>query len=321
MVTIKDVAKACNVSIATVSRALRNSGYVSPEKKKLIFEKSSELGYIADNNAQNLKHGKSYTIGIIVSDIENFFYSLVLGKLVNEFKQYGYKTLITYSFENIQIEAENFKMLLSSKVDAIIFTPISNENQNLIDIALSRKIPVLQLYRRAYPEISSLVVDDSYGAYLATCYLLENGCSRIGLLSVNLQYTPYRSEGYIRAYNDRHLTVDHNLIIKYPLGRSVKDNIKEFITTHTPDAIIAGTNTFGIDTLEAMKELNLRLNQDIKLVVFDEIHWLRFLGITTVAQPIDDIYKNCVRMILSGIENPSNNTISNIKVTPKIIIR
>jgi LacI family transcriptional regulator len=318
MVTLKDIALACNFSLSTVSRAF-NSGSINQEKKEIILQKAKDLGYIANNNAQILRNGKSNTIGIIVSDIKNYFYTLVLEKLVLGLKEVGYKTLISFSYENNQIEEENIKMLISSKVDAIIFTPVSNKNIECINIAKKQNIPILQLYRTAYKDINSIVIDDSYGSYLATKDFLKQGKKRILLLSVQVEFTPRRSLGYIKAFEELNVPVNDNLIIKMPLGLSCKQKIKETILSIKPDAIIAGTNNFGSDVLSILNAESEKINHPIDLVVFDDMEWLSILKISTIAQPIDEIYKTTLNKILKQLNN--NTVTEEIIIKPKLIKR
>jgi DNA-binding LacI/PurR family transcriptional regulator len=319
MINIKDIAKACNVSVATASRALRNTGYVSKEKRDLIHRVAKEHGYIVDSNAQNLKNGKSNTIGIIVSDIKNFFYNMVLENLIVEFKRFGYRVIISYSFENSLTERDCFQFLLSSKVDAIIFTPISNTNQDLVDISQKRDIPLLQLFRSAYPEIDSICVDDGYGAYLATKHLVAHSYRRIMLVSVKLPFTPNRSKGYKRALEEADIQVNEDLIQRFEIGNSIEAKLTELIDRLKPDAIIAGTNTFGLNAIEAMNSLGVNL----PLVVFDNLDWLKLLGITTIAQPIKQIYEQTVENIMTKLESGKSSfeEAVNIKIKPELIVR
>lgn len=320
MVTIKDIAKICNVSIATVSRAFRGNPHISPETRNLILSKSKELGYIVDTNAQTLQSGVSHTIGIIVSDISNYFYNIILSNLYIEFEKYGYKLIVSYSFENEEKERESFKFLLSSKVDAIIFTPINNTNEDLIKIIKDRNIPIVQLFRKAYPEIDSICVDDGFGAYLATTHFIERNYKKIMLLSVDLHFTPSRSKGYKQAMSEHNLPIDENLICKFPIGNSIEPQLVQLFKKYKPEAIIAGTNTYGLDAIKAMNKINV----NVPLIVFDNLDWLKLLEISTVAQPIKEIYEQVVDNIITKLKDSNYVSQSqgfDIRIKPELIIR
>jgi len=317
---IKDIAQACNVSVATVSRALTGRDYVKEEKKQEILNMAKKMGYISDNNAQILKWGKSFTIGIIISDIENYFYNLVLKNLIIDFEKFGYKVLISYSFENSEIERENIVSFLSSKVDAIIFTPISNKNQRLIELINRRNIPLLQLFRQAYPNVDAICVDDGFGSYLATKHFLDQGLKNILLASVKLDFTPSRSKGYIKAYEEKGLLINDELVCRFPLGVQIENECNMKFDTIKVDAIIAGTNIFGGQIIQMME----KRKQNIPLIVFDDLDWLKMLNISTIAQPIEEIHKDVVENIMTKLKDPDyvSPTIgANVRVKPKLIVR
>lgn len=318
MTTIKDVASACGVSTATASRALSGLGYVNKAKRELIRKKAEELGYIVDSHAKSLKSGKSNMIGVIVSDINNYFYNLILEKLIDEFKKLGYNVLLAYSFENSSFERANIKSFLSLNVDALIFTPVSNANADLVQLMQKREVKLLQLFRQAYPTVDAICVDDEHGAYLATKHLLDRGFRDILLLSVKLDFTPNRSNGYRKAFLERGLPVNENLIRLYPLGHSIEPEIQTLIEHTKPDAIIAGTNNFGLDALIALKQLNYHS----EVVVFDDLEYFDLLDITTVAQPIDVIFKNVIAATMAQIDQTEQTLTGHLmSIPPHLNIR
>ncbi len=321
MVTLRDVAREVGTSVSTVSRVVRNSGHVNDELREQILQVCNRLGYIPNSNAKNLRYGKSNTIGIIVSDINNYFYNITLGYLVNILREHKYQVLIGYSYENVQIELEVLEMLLANRVDAIIMTPVSDENRRLIDTIRSRDIPIVQLYRKAYKDIDSICVDDSYGAYLATNHMINSGFKRVGLLSINIKFTPHRSEGYKQAYKEHGLPIEEDLILKLPPNASTVEEIMRFITKNNPDAIIAGTNLLGIDTLKAIKSLKLEHFTESRLVVFDDMPWMELLDVSAVAQPIELLAQKCVYTILAALAGTDSSEVIEDKVVPCLVVR
>lgn len=319
MVTIKDLAKASGTSPSTASRALRGEGYVSEQVKERVLRVAQEIGYIPNYSAKILKSNESMSIGVIISDINNVFYNLYVEQLVYRFKQNGYRVNIMYSFENPEAERESFLTLLSYRVNAILFTPTTDENRDLIDLAKKNKTTLLQLFRKAYDDVASITVDDAHGAYLATKHLINEGCKKILLLSVNIKHTPHRSSGYKKAYEEADLEFNLDYIQKFYPNEVIKDKVQEVILKLEPDGIVAGTNTFGMNTIAAMKELPEKY-QSIKLISFDDIEWFSMLKISTIAQPIDEIANSSYTYIMNnmGTTNPKEE---HLKVTPHIIIR
>lgn len=321
MVTLRDVAREVGTSESTVSRVVRNRGNVKPELRELVQQACDRLGYIPDFSAQSLRNGKSNTIGIIVSDINNHFYNSTLGFLVNKFREHKYQVQVGYSYENGEIEKQVMEMLLANRIDALIMTPVSNQNRRLIDTMKKRNIPIVQLYRTAYKDIDSICVDDSYGAYLATSHLIQRGYRRIALLSVNVQFTPHRSEGYRRAYEENHLQMEEGMILKLPPDTSNVEEIRRFISDKNPDAMIAGTNLLGIDTLKAIGLLDQKDFDESHLVIFDDMPWIELLGISAVSQPVELLAKKCVDMVFAALEGDAVSEARKERVVPRLVVR
>lgn len=321
MVTLKDVALEVGTSVSTVSRVVRNSQHVNAELRDQILQACDRLGYIPDSNAKSLRNGKSNTIGIIVSDINNYFYNLILGHLANKLREYKYKVLIGYSHENEQIEKEILEMFLEHRVDAIIITPVSDGNKRLIEMIQKRNTAIVQLYRRAYRDIDSVCVDDSYGAYLAANHLIHKGYKRIALLSVNIQFTPHRSEGYRKAHEENGLALEENLILRLQPDAHNVNAILEFLNENHPDAVIAGTNLLGIDTLKVMKSGKVKGLSESQLVVFDDMPWMELLELSAISQPIELLAQKCLDTVLAAVENEAEHEVIVERVTPELIVR
>lgn len=316
MITIKDVAKACGISVSTASRAIRGSGYVSEEIKQKVDEARIELGYVPNSFAQKLKHNRHKCIGIVISDINNQFYSLIIEKLINFFEPLGYDTIITYSFEDPKRERNNFFTLLKSGVNAIIFTPVSDDNLDLIEIAKKRNVILLQIFRSAFPDVASVLIDDAYGAYLATKHLIDLGKKNILLVSVDLKHTPHRSVGYKKALEENNLSFNVDNIVKFRPNTLINEEISSIIDRLKPDGIIAGTNTFGLAIIEVMKTRN----EKIQMVIFDDMPWAKMLEIPSIRQPIEKVVDAISTFVTDCLENKMPSSID-IVITPDIVIR
>ena len=325
MTTIKDVAREANVSIATASRAIRDVGYVSEENKLKVLKAVKALGYTPDLNAKTLRSGKSNVIGVIVSDLGNYFYNIVLSKIEQELKKLGYVMLLCYSNEDANEEAQNLNLMLRSRVDGIIFTPVGTTNKKVIHNIQKQGIPLLQLYRNAYEGFDSVVVDDETGAYLATKHFIINGHTKIMLLGVDSSISPSRSNGYKRAMAEYSLPIDQNLIVECPLHDHIENIVIQKLTTYRPTALVAGTNTFGYDTVMACKEEGLIIPDDLSLIVFDDVSWVSLCDMTVISQPVDGIASSAVQTLAKNINKNVNGDIDtnpiNIKIEPKLIPR
>lgn len=328
MTTIKDVAREAGVSIATASRAIRNVGYVSDENKAKVMKAVKLLGYTPDLNAKTLRSGKSNVIGVVVSDLGNYFYNIVLSKIEQELKKLGYVMLLCYSNEDAAEELGNLNLMLQSRVDGIIFTPVSNTNKKIMQNVKRQGMPVLQLYRNAYPGFDSVVVDDEAGAYLATKHLIEKGHQRIMLFGVDSTISPSRSNGYKRAFAEFNMDVDTKFIIECSLHSDIKEITKQKMRSLKPTAIVAGTNTFGYDIVMACKEEDIQIPDDISFIVFDDVSWVSICDISVIWQPVDGIATSAVQILMKKIKSRENakktaddETSINIKIEPSFIPR
>ncbi len=326
--TIKDVAKHAGVSVATASRAIRNVGYVSEENKSKVSKAVKALNYTPDLNAKTLRSGKSNVIGVVVSDLGNYFYNIVLSKIEQDLKKLGYVMLLCYSNEDTSEELQNLNLMLQSRVDGIIFTPVSNTNDKIIQSIKSHGIPILQLYRNAYPGFDSVVVDDETGAYLATKNLIEKGHRDILLFGVDSSISPSRTNGYKRAFNEASVKVNTDYIIECSIHNDIKELAKEKIRKLNPTAIVAGTNTFGYDIVTACKEEGLIIPDDISFIVFDDVSWVSLNDISVIWQPVNGIASSAVQILIKRIqtseanrENSENESSTNIKIEPSLIQR
>lgn len=319
MITIKDVAKHAGVSFSTASRAIRNIGYVNTDTKKRVMQAVEELGYIANHTAQQLKNGTSSLVGIIVSDVNNYFYNIVVSLLARKLKALGKTIILTYSNENTTEEREAFHALLSFTVDAIIFTPVADTNYDMVKKCLDNGIPVFQLYRHVYADVDSVIFDDEDSAYIATKHLLDIGCRRPLLISVSYynlndeNIIPNRSKGFMRAIQEYNITdyrcLGHTLLEKQD------SRLENLILEFRPDCVISGNNTFALELLSIMDKHGLHFPQDIKIVTFDDMDWVSHLRLSAIHQPIDELIEQLL-VKLSG--KPSSKL---IKIGSPLIVR
>lgn len=332
MVTSKDVAKLANVSVSTVSRAFREDVYISEDMKKRVLEAAAQLGYTPNLVARSLKNQKSGVVGLLLTDFDNVFYSIVSRVIESDLKQLGYRLLITYNNENPEQELDNLNLLSASRADGIIFTPKSIKNHHAIDRMRKQNIALAQLFRVAYPDIDSVLIDDQKGAYLATKHLIQNGHRSILLLSVDTtiyadiqkhgnQLLDPRAEGYKKALAEEGLPAAKQNILNIPYHADARHMIIRQIRETKPTAVVAGTNLIGRDFVKACKEHGLSIPQDISLVMFDDVDWASLLDITTITQPINDVCHAACRSIIDQINADSSKPLLQTSFEPLLIAR
>ncbi len=296
MVTIKDVAKRADVSVATVSRVIRGIGYISEDAKRKVTEASEELGYVANVSAQRLKNKNLETVGFIISDINNPYYFGIAAALQRFLGENGIELILAFSSENPVDEDRSFRYLISSHVSAILFTPTNKENQSVINIAKQNGIKVVQMFRQIYSNLDTIINDDENGCYEAGKYLIGNGYKRILLLDVDYPYigydkvVPSRERGLLSIADIQtvQVRVEHLNLLG---GNAVQ--IQNAVETFAPDAIITATSNFGVEVLEYLKASK----KSIRLVTFDDNKWFELSGISAVRQNDENLAQTVFEMI------------------------
>ena len=227
---MKDVAKACGVSVSTVSRAFDESSRISQPVRQKILSRAAELGYTPNLLARSLKSNRSMTIALIIPSIENRFYIDVLQHLELVLHQYGYRLLVTFVHEGVTTERECLEMAASAQVDGIIVLPQDSTNKQYLN-SLAEQMRVIQLFNAPYSHMDSVIMDDEKGAEIGTNYLLQHGHRRI--LYVGGED---RIAGFWRAIDNAGIPHSEVMTLTGPVS---VDLICDAIKTFHPTAIFA----------------------------------------------------------------------------------
>lgn len=303
MITIRDVAKRANMSLSTVSRVVRGEANVNEKTRAIVLEAMRALRYQPNQAARTLRNKQSKTIGMIVSDVENYFYSIVLSRIEKEIKGYEYSMLLSYSNESEEEEKQCLDLMLRAQVDGLIYTPVSAKNEEQINALAAQGIAVLQLYRCAHQTIDSLVVGDTHGVYIGTKHLLAMGHHRILLLDAITNISPSREDGFQLAMNESAKKMDSAAVLRLPLKGQNENAILQRLKSYQPTALIAGTNTFGYEAVRACRALNLKIPADISVIVQDDVSWVPLMGFSAISQPMEKIATTAVEMLFSRLKS------------------
>ncbi len=248
-VTIKDIAAKLNLSTSTVSRALRGSWEISNKTKKLVLEYAEKINYRPNPIALSLKERRSHSIGIVVPEIANHFFSQAINGIESIAYNRGYHVSISQSHESTEREMVNIQHMASRSIDGLLVS-ISAETENLKHLQdLHEKGLPIVFFDRIAPEINTYkVVADNYkGAYDATVHLINEGYKNIAHItsSPHLFITQKRLEGYKKALEDHQIPYDPKLVEYCNYGGMVVDEVELaiknlFKNKKKPDAIIGG---------------------------------------------------------------------------------
>ena len=254
-ITIKDLALKLNISVSTVSRALRNTPDINPKTKEAVLKLAEELDYEPNALAQNLVQRKTNLIGIIVPELDMQFFSSAIRGIQEEAYNKGYNVLIAQSNEEYNLEVENVKSMVSSRLDGLIVS-LSKKTKDFshFDKILRRGIPLV-LFDRTSKNINSskVVADGKEGAYSATEHLIEQGYQRIAHIAgpKNLEITQHRLSGYIAALENNSIQIKNEYIVHCDLSREgAYLKAKELMSLpKPPDAIYAVNDPVAIEAV------------------------------------------------------------------------
>jgi DNA-binding LacI/PurR family transcriptional regulator len=322
-VTIKDIAKELKISTATVSRALRDMYDIHPETKRIVLELAKEWDYTPNQMALNLVKNKAKTLGVIVPNLNYFFFSEVLSRIEDAAQMEGYSVLIGQSKESIEREKTNVLDLAQGQVDGVIIS-LSRETTNIehLERLQRRNIPIV-FFDRYSDQLQAprVIVDNREAAHKCVKHLTENGYRKIAYMAgpPNLLISNQRMDGYRVALSEAGLEVRDDYILHNDyLPETTRSNITSLLQlSDIPDALLCVSDRIAFTAIHTLKISGKRVPQDVGVVSFndDPMCSLFTPTLTSIAQPIEDIAKQTVRQLLHqiklvhGNEMPSAETI------------
>jgi LacI family transcriptional regulator len=308
-VTIKDIARLSGVSTATVSKIINGKdsdiSKSTIERVKRIIE---EQNYSPNIVARSMITKKTKTIGLVIPDVRNPFFTDLVRGAEDVANERGYSLLFCNTDDDLKKEIKYINNLIEKRVDGIALAGAAERNQSLeenIDI----KVPIVSLDRNVYFKgiEGKIEVDNFSGAYDAVTHLIQLGHKNIMFLSgpLNIKLSKDRLEGYKRALADNNIAYNEKLVI---FGKYSSESGYERIRNRTLDksmtAIFCGNDLIAIGAMNALKEKNIRIPEDISIVGFDDIYISSLVtpALTTVTQPSYEIGYQAVEILIDILE-------------------
>jgi len=326
--TIKDIARQLNISVSTVSRAIRNASDVNKETKQAVLSLVEELNYQPNQLALSLRNKQTHTIGVIVPNLDYVLSMMVRG--IDEVAlEAGYTVMICQSNESFGREILNTRRLLESLVDGFIIS-VSSETKNFDHIKKiqEKEIPLV-VFDRVTPHLKapSVRIDNEDGGFQATEHLIEQGYKRIAILAgpKNLDISNKRMEGYLSALKKHKLKVDQNLIMHCDFNQDYAFFATEELLAmkKRPDAIFTISDRMAIGAMLAIKKKGLEMPHDIGLVGFNDEPILSLVSptISSVEQPSFELGKITAKLFIEFMHH--NGDMSDVEkvLKPKLYIR
>ncbi len=313
-VTIKDIAKALGLSTSTVSRALRDSHEISTETKTLIFAHAKKINYKPNRNAQSLKEKRSHSIGVIVSEIANSFFSQVINGIESIATKHGYTVNISQSMESADRELMNLEYLTSSFIDGLIIS-VSTETKNheYLKELHAKGLPIV-FVDRVIDEIEThkVIADNFKGAYKATKHLIAKGYKKIAIVSNHegLSIAKERLAGYKEALSEAKIPIRENMIVFCDHGgmlyAEVENAMNGLMKLRTkPDAIFAGSDKITTGCMRFMKNKKIKIPEDLALIGFSNNDLTELLSppLSVIKQPAFEMGEAAMTLLLNMMES------------------
>jgi LacI family transcriptional regulator len=323
-ITIYDIAKKLKISVATVSRALKDDPVVTKKTKKRIIDLAEEMGYRSNQFARNLRNQKTNTIGVIVPRLDSHFMSTVIAGIENVANNQEYNLIISQSAESCLKEMANAKTMFNSRVDGLLVSlAYDTEGLNHFDAFFKRGIPVIFFDRIVEHEnCSNISIDNRRAGFEATEHLIKQGCKRI----VHITATPKRNvyvdrlQGYKQAllenklrFNEEHIIISN---LSQEAGKVAAGKILQM--KPLPDAVFVANDNCAVGCMLELKKSGIRIPEDIAFVGFnnDPVSIVIEPNLTTINYRGYEMGEVAARNLINHL-----NGTATIRTTNTIILR
>ena len=320
-VTIKDVAKALNCSISTVSRAHNDKYDIRKETREKILEVAREMGYSPNPIARKLTQKQSFNIGIVVPEFVNSFFPKAIIGMQKVFAEKGYQVLIMQSNEVYENELQNLNTLVDNFVDGIVIS-LTSETQNIdfINKLIERNYPIV-LFNRVSKSlaVSKVVFDDYKMSFFATEHLIEQGKTNLIHLSGPdyLSLSENRKKGFMDACRKHNIPVSENNIYKtsFLLCDGEKIVKKFHKNNNMPDGFVCVNDPTAMGVIKRLKKYGYSIPKDVAVIGFSETPSATLIEpkLSSVKQPLEEMGGKVAELLLEQIE-------SKMAILPKTVV-
>jgi LacI family transcriptional regulator len=329
-ITIYDLAHKLKISVATVSRALKDDPVVSKKTKKKIFELAEQMGYRSNHFARNLRNQRTDTIGVIVPRLNSYFMSTIIAGIESEANKKGYNLIISQSSESVQKEIASAKTMFNNRVDGLLVSlAYETDEINHFDRFFKRNIPLIFFDRVAeHKHCTNVLINNRRSAYEATKHLAEQGCKRI----VHITATPKRNvyidrlTGYRQALSEFELEAKDEYVIITNLSQEAGEEAAELIKQMDPlpDAVFVANDNCAVGCMLALKKAGFRVPDDIAFVGFnnDPVSKVVEPNLTTIDYPGYEMGEVAARNLINHLNGSSPiHSTNTILLRSELVIR
>ncbi|MBN1457104.1 MAG: LacI family DNA-binding transcriptional regulator [Sedimentisphaerales bacterium] len=310
-ITLKDIARDVGVSTTTVSRVLAGKARkyrICDQTAKKVLSSAKKHNFKPNLSARALKLRKTYTIGVVVSDITNPFFASIAQSIELEARKQDYAIVLCDSGEDIFTEIECVELLRNRDVDGLIVSPVGEESNHLENIC-KEKLPLV-LLDRYFPDLTiPYVACDSYTASQeAVSYLIKCGHHKIACIQGRVETISNKNRiaGYKKALRSNGIKLNNNFIIGDDFGEASGYLSMKLLLNQSPapTAVLALSNPISLGALRAIREKDLKIPDDISIIAFDEQLYSKYLAtpMTTIEQKNSEMGQVAVQLLIKQIK-------------------
>ncbi|HEY5980618.1 MAG TPA: LacI family DNA-binding transcriptional regulator [Microlunatus sp.] len=327
-VSIRDVAERAGVALGTVSNVLNRPEKVAPATRERVRAAIDQLGFVRNDAARQLKAGRSNSIGFILLDVRNPFFTDVARGAEQQAARHGMSVLLANSDDSPERESQHLDLFVQQRVQGVLISPLGDIVDRLERLKERGIVPVLVDRRSEGRQFSSVSVDDVAGGFLAVTHLIEQGCRRIAFIGgpLSIKQVADRLHGANQACA-AHPEVQLEVLLYDALGvhqgREAGTTIVQRSPANRPDGAFCANDLLAVGVLQSLTMLaRLRVPDDLRLVGYDDIDFAAatVVPLTSIRQPSLLIGKTAVELLVEQIA-PDHAEPREVVFQPELIIR
>lgn len=327
-ITIKDVAKYANVSPATVSLVLNNRPGVNVDTKKRVHEATKRLGYVPNQIARGLVCKKQYVLGLVVTNIDNPFFTELIMEVQKAIEKTGYRLLLGYSGDKVLKEKKTIEYMIEQGVDGLLIVPSRDGEQELEHMYRLKQLGIPFVFLTStYRGIQSdcVMSDLEQAMYEATRMLLMQGKRKIYFITDKraLFLSALRIQGYQRAFEEEKIKYRNDWIVE--TVPEIENGIAEtarILKIDKPDAIITLNAIVAMGAMKCLRDNEVKVPEDIAVLCFDDLLYLSILytPVTSIKQSVSQIARKGVQQLIARIDGEEEGFIME-KIPAELVLR
>ncbi|MDQ1054801.1 LacI family transcriptional regulator [Arthrobacter sp. SORGH_AS 212] len=326
--SIKDVANHASVAVGTVSNVLNYPDRVSQRTKERVLKAIDELGFVRNDAARQLRAGHSRTVGLIVLDVGNPFFTSVVRAAEDAASVHGSAVLLGDSGHDAGREANYIDLFQEQRVQGLLISPVGDVTERL-DLLRERGVPTVLVDRLAdESRFSSVSVDDDAGGYLAARHLLDTGRRRLAFVGgpTSIRQVSDRLQGAQRAVKeepDATLEVLTSEGMTVLAGRSVGNMLVERGPEQLPDGIFCANDLLALGVMQSLTMTHtFRIPEDVALIGYDDIDFAvsAVVPLSSIRQPTEALGRTAIELLTEEVES-QNATHRAVVFTPELVVR